>query len=389
MTGYILKKLIPEGQEADCEAVRSAVGAFSGGVGIAANLVLFLGKLLAGILSGSVGVVADALNNLSDASGSILTLAGFRLAGKPADVHHPFGHARFEYLSGLAVSVVILVMGLELGKSAVQKILAPAPVDFSGLTAAVLVASIAVKLWLWSLNTRLGKQIRSGALLAAGLDSRNDCIATAAVLAAGMLEYFWDLRVDGIMGLGVSVFILYSGWKLAKETVSPLLGERADPVLRQQIVEYVCSGPKVMGYHDLMVHDYGPGRKYASLHVEMDCREDPLLCHEIIDRMEWECEKNLGVRMVIHYDPVITDDPELTSLRNQVNELLYIRDYRLRQHDLRVVPGRSHRNLVFDVALPSDLRGQEEQIRQEIEDALNREESGTYHVRITYDIGDA
>ena len=389
MTGYILKKLIPEGQEADCEAVRSAVGAFSGSVGIAANLVLFLGKLLAGILSGSVGVVADALNNLSDASGSILTLAGFRLAGKPADAHHPFGHARFEYLSGLAVSVMILVMGLELGKSAVQKILAPAPVDFSGLTAAILVASVAVKLWLWRLNTRLGKQIRSGALLAAGLDSRNDCIATAAVLAAGLLEHFWNLRIDGIMGLGVSVFILYSGWKLAKETVSPLLGERADPVLRQQIVEYVCSGPKVMGYHDLMVHDYGPGRKYASLHVEMDYREDPLLCHEIIDRMEWECEKNLGVRMVIHYDPVITDDPELTSLRNQVNELLYIRDYRLRQHDLRVVPGRSHRNLVFDVALPSDLRGQEEQIRQEIEDALNREESGTYHVRITYDIGDA
>jgi cation diffusion facilitator family transporter len=389
MTGYILKKLIPEGQEADCEAVRSAVGAFSGGVGIAANLVLFLGKLLAGMLSGSVSIVADALNNLSDASGSILTLVGFRLAGKPADAHHPFGHARFEYLSGLAVSVMILVMGLELGKSAVQKILAPAPVDFSGLTAVILVASVAAKLWLWRLNTRLGKQIRSGTLLAAGLDSRNDCISTAAVLAAGLLEHFWDLRVDGIMGLGVAVFILYSGWKLAKETVSPLLGESADPVLRQKIVEYVCSRPKVMGYHDLMVHDYGPGRQYASLHVEMDYREDPLLCHEIIDRMEWECEKNLGVRMVIHYDPVITDDPELTSLRNQVNELLYVRDYRLRQHDLRVVPGRSHRNLVFDVALPSDLRGQEEQIRQEIEDALNREESGTYHVRITYDIGDA
>ena len=372
MTAYILKKLMPEGQETDSDTVRSAVGAFSGGVGIAANLVLFLGKLLAGMLSGSVSIVADALNNLSDASGSILTLLGFRLAGKPADAHHPFGHARFEYLSGLAVSVMILVMGLELGKSAVQKIITPMPVDFSMLTAVILMASVAVKLWLWRLNTRLGKQIRSGTLLAAGLDSRNDCISTAAVLAAGLLEHFWDLRVDGIMGLGVAVFILYSGWKLAKETVSPLLGESADPVLRQKIVEYVCSRPKVMGYHDLMIHDYGPGRQYASLHVEMDYREDPLLCHEIIDRMEWECEKNLGVRMVIHYDPVITDDPELTSLRNQVNELLYVRDYRLRQHDLRVVPGRSHRNLVFDVALPSDLRGQEEQIRLEIEEALNR-----------------
>lgn len=384
-----MKKLIPEGQEADSETVRSAVGAFAGGIGIAANLVLFFGKLLAGMLSGSVGVVADALNNLSDASGSILTLVGFRLAGKPADAHHPFGHARFEYLSSLAVSVMILVMGLELGKSAVQKILFPMPVEFSLLTALILAASVAVKLWLWRLNTRLGNRIRSGTLLAAGLDSRNDCIATLTVLAAGLLEHFLDLRLDGIMGLGVAVFILYSGWNLAKETVSPLLGENADPQLRQRIVDYVQAQPKVLGYHDLMVHDYGPGRQYASLHVEMDCREDPLLCHEIIDRMEWECEKNLGVRMVIHYDPVITDDPELTSLRNQVNELLYLRDYRLRQHDLRVVSGRSHRNLVFDVALPSDLRGQEEQIRLEIEEALNRNEFGTYHVRITYDICDA
>ena len=389
MAGFIMKKLIPEGQEADSETVRSAVGAFAGGIGIAANLVLFFGKLLAGMLSGSVGVVADALNNLSDASGSILTLVGFRLAGKPADAHHPFGHARFEYLSSLAVSVMILVMGLELGKSAVQKILFPMPVEFSLLTALILAASVAVKLWLWRLNTRLGNRIRSGTLLAAGLDSRNDCIATLTVLAAGLLEHFLDLRLDGIMGLGVAVFILYSGWNLAKETVSPLLGENADPQLRQRIVDYVQAQPKVLGYHDLMVHDYGPGRQYASLHVEMDCREDPLLCHEIIDRMEWECEKNLGVRMVIHYDPVITDDPELTSLRNQVNELLYLRDYRLRQHDLRVVPGRSHRNLVFDVALPSDLRGQEEQIRLEIEEALNRNEFGTYHVRITYDICDA
>ena len=185
-----MKKLIPEGQEADSETVRSAVGAFAGGIGIAANLVLFFGKLLAGMLSGSVGVVADALNNLSDASGSILTLVGFRLAGKPADAHHPFGHARFEYLSSLAVSVMILVMGLELGKSAVQKILFPMPVEFSLLTALILAASVAVKLWLWRLNTRLGNRIRSGTLLAAGLDSRNDCIATLTVLAAGLLEHF-------------------------------------------------------------------------------------------------------------------------------------------------------------------------------------------------------
>ena len=389
MTELLLRLFVKDHQNTASTRVRSAIGSMAGFVGIGCNVLLFVLKLIAGTLAGSVSITADALNNLSDASGSIVTLVGFKMAGKPADEHHPYGHARAEYLSALGVAMLILFIGFELVKSSLEKIFRPVQVEFTVLTAAILVISIAIKLWMALFNHKLGKRIDSAALAATSADSRNDCIATAAVLAAGLLEYFWDLRIDGIIGLGVSVFILYSGWKLAKETVSPLLGESADPVLRQQIVEYVCSRPKVMGYHDLMVHDYGPGRKYASLHVEMDYREDPLLCHEIIDRMEWECEKNLGVRMVIHYDPVITDDPELTSLRNQVNELLYVRDYRLRQHDLRVVPGRSHRNLVFDVALPSDLRGQEEQIRLEIEEALNRNESGTYHVRITYDICDA
>ena len=388
MTGYLLKIFIPEHEKTEDSAVRSRIGALSGGVGIAVNILLFLGKLLAGILSGSVSIMADAMNNLSDASGSILTLIGFRLAGKPADEHHPYGHARFEYLSGLAIAAMIMFIAFELGRSSASKILHPEMVTLTAVTGILLVLSIAVKLWLCRFNQKLGNLIRSKTLLAAAVDSRNDCITTAVVLAAALVERFLDFRVDGIMGLCVALFIFRSGWGLAKETISTLLGESANPELRQKIVEYVSSRPKVMGYHDLMVHDYGPGRQYASLHVEMDYREDPLLCHEIIDRMEWECEKTLGIRMVIHYDPVITDDPELTRLRNQVNELLYVRDYRLRQHDLRLVQGRNHRNLVFDVALPSDLRGQEEQIRQEIEEVLNKENSGCYHVRITYDICD-
>ena len=389
MTGYLLKIFIPEYEKTEDSAVRRRIGALSGGVGIAVNVLLFLGKLLAGILSGSVSIMADAMNNLSDASGSILTLIGFRLAGKPADEHHPYGHARFEYLSGLAIAAMIMFIAFELGRSSVSKILHPEMVTLTAVTGILLLLSIAVKLWLCLFNQKLGNLIRSKTLLAAAVDSRNDCITTAVVLAAALVERFLDFRVDGIMGLCVALFIFQSGWGLAKETISTLLGESANPELRQKIVEYVSSQPKVMGYHDLMVHDYGPGRQYASLHVEMDYREDPLLCHEIIDRMEWECEKNLGVRMVIHYDPVVTDNPELTRLRNQVNELLYVRDYRLRQHDLRLVQGRNHRNLVFDVVLPSDLRGQEEQIRQEIEEVLNKENSGCYHVRITYDICDA
>ena len=388
MTKFLLKKYVPNYEKAEKESVRSAVGRFSGSVGIAANLLLFIGKLLAGILSGSVSVMADALNNLSDASASILTLLGFRLAGKPADAHHPFGHARIEYLSGLAVSVMILVIGLEMGKSSVEKMLHPVPVRISAVTAAVLLASVGIKFWLYLFNLQLAGLIQSKMLLATATDSRNDCITTTAVLTASLIEYFLDLRVDGLMGLGVAVFILYSGWNLAKETISPLLGENADPELRQKIVDYVSAHPKVLGYHDLMVHDYGPGRQYASLHVEMDYREDPLQCHEIIDHMEWECRQNHGIHMVIHYDPVVTDDPELNSIRNRVAELLYLRDWRLRLHDFRMVPGRNHMNLVFDVALPSDFQGVEEEIRQSIEETLNREGPRTYHVRITFDIGD-
>ena len=389
MMKFLLKWFIPDGEDPNGEAVRSAVGKVSGSVGIAANVLLFLGKLLAGILSGSVSITADALNNLSDASGSLLTLVGFRLAGKPADAHHPYGHARFEYLSGLAVAAMIMLIGFELGRTSVKKILHPEPVVFSWIMAVVLLMSIGMKLWLYLLNRQLGIRIRSSALLATAADSRNDCITTAAVLAASLMEHFLNWRVDGIMGLGVAFFILWSGWGLVKDTISPLLGECADPELRQKLVEYVQEHPKVLGYHDLMVHDYGPGRQYASLHVEMDYREDPLLCHEIIDHMEWECQRRYGVHLVIHYDPVVTDDPELTSMKNRVNEWLYLRDYRLRQHDFRMIPGRSHMNLVFDVALPWDLRGQEEVIRQEIEEELNRQGPLAYHVRITYDLTDA
>lgn len=383
---FLLKKFVPDFENTQSESVRRAVGTLSGSIGIGMNLLLFLGKLLAGLLSGSVSVTADALNNLSDASGSIVTLVGFRLAGKPADEHHPFGHARIEYLSGLAVSVLILVIGLELGKTSLEKILHPAAVKLSAVTAAVLLISVGVKLWLWRFNARLGEKIGSTTLLAAAQDSRNDCIATGAVLAAALLEQMLDLRVDGIMGMAVALFILKSGWDLAKETVSPLLGENANPQLRQQIADFVCAHPKVLGYHDLMVHDYGPGRQYASVHVEMDYREDPLACHEIIDRMEWDCLRSCGIHLVIHYDPVVTDDPELNRLKNRVAEQLYHRDWRLKLHDFRMVPGKNHMNLVFDVALPADLRGQEEQLRLSMEEELNREGPRTYHLRITYDI---
>ena len=386
MTELLLRLFVKDHTNTASRRVRSAIGSMAGFVGMGCNVLLFALKLLAGSLAGSVSITADALNNLSDASGSIVTLVGFKMAGKPADEHHPYGHARAEYLSALAVAMLILFIGLELAKTSLEKIFHPAPVEFSPLIAAILLASIGTKLWMSLFNHKLSKQIDSAALAATSADSRNDCIATAAVLLAGLLETWLGIPLDGWMGLGVAGFILFSGWGLARDTVSMLLGQGADPNLREKILDYIAAHPKVLGYHDLMVHDYGPGRQYASLHVEMDHREDPLDCHELIDDMERECLRSHNVHLVIHYDPVVTDDPELHRLKARCGQLLQQRDPRLSLHDFRMVQGRRHMNLIFDVALPSDLRDQRKDIPKEMEEALRREDCKIYHVIINYDV---
>lgn len=389
MTNLLLRLFVKDCENSSDPGVRAKIGSMSGAVGILCNVLLFGFKLLAALLSGSVSIMADALNNLSDASGSIVTLVGFRLAGQPADEKHPYGHARIEYLSGLAVSVLIILIGFELAKSSLDKILHPSAVEFTWVTAAVLLASVAVKLWMFLFNRRLGNLIRSASLHATAADSRNDCITTSAVLLAAVVERLTSLRVDGWMGIAVAVFILCSGWNLARETISPLLGENADEELRQKIVDYIASQPRVLGYHDLMVHDYGPGQRFASLHVEMDKNEDPLACHELIDDMERECLQSHNVHLVIHYDPVVTDDPELTRLREAVKSLLFIKDPRLTIHDFRMVPGEGHTNLIFDVALPLELRGQEADIKAALEHALTALDGKTYHCVITFDMAPA
>ncbi len=388
MTKLLLRLFVKNYFDSHAPQVRTAIGSLAGFVGICCNLALCAMKLLVGILAGSVSITADALNNLSDASGSIVTLIGFRVADKPADAHHPYGHARAEYLSGLAVAVLILFIGLELVKTSMEKILSPTPVTLSFVSGAVLAASIAVKLWMCLFNRKLGRRIDSTALMATAADSRNDCVATSAVLLAAIVESTLHWRVDGFMGLAVAAFILYSGWNLARDTVSPLLGENADPELREKIVDYIRQQPKVLGFHDLMVHDYGPGQRYASLHVEMDYREDPMDCHDLIDDMERECLRSHNVHLVIHYDPVVTDDPQMQALKEQVHGLLKARDPRLGLHDFRMVQGRKHMNLVFDVALPNDLLGQEGAIRQSTEEALNAQGPRAYHVKITFDMAD-
>ena len=385
MTTLLLRLFVKDHQNSAHSKVRSAIGKLSGAVGIVCNLLLFLGKLLVGTLSHSVAITADAMNNLSDASSSIVTLIGFRLAEKPADADHPYGHARYEYLSGLAVAALIVVIGFELAKTSVEKILNPTPVAFSAVTVGVLLGSIAVKLWLWAMNRRLGKHIQSATLMATAADSRNDCISTGAVLAAGLIQHITSWNIDGFIGLAVGLFILYSGAQLGKQTISPLLGESTSPELRALIVDYISQHPKVLGYHDLMVHDYGPGQRFATLHVEMDQRCDPLLCHEIIDDMERECLQSHNIHLVIHYDPVVTDDPELIRLQEQTRQQLASIDPQLQIHDFRMVRGTGHTNLVFDVSLPPNWKGKEQQIRHTLETNMTQQEGTNIYAVITFD----
>lgn len=366
--------------------IRARIGKLSGAVGIICNCLLAAGKLIVGHMTSSMSITADGLNNLSDGASSIVTLLGFKLAEKPADRKHPYGHARIEYIAGLTVAVMILFIGLELGKSSVQKFINPEPIEFSFTAVWVLCASILVKLFMMLFNLKMGRRINSNTLLATAADSRNDVMTTSAVLAASIVEHFYDVRIDGVMGIAVSLFILYSGIKLAGETMSPLLGEGANSELQKQITDYINGCPMVLGCHDLMVHDYGPGRRYASIHVEIDKNEDPMACHARIDRMERECLKNYGTHLVIHYDPVVTDDPEVNSTKRLVNTIIKVRDGRLTIHDFRMVDDGESVKMSFDMVLPEDLRGQEQSIKETVEKALNSLDSKKYYADITFDM---
>ena len=366
--------------------IRARIGKLSGAVGIICNCLLAAGKLIVGHMTSSMSITADGLNNLSDGASSVVTLLGFKLAEKPADRKHPYGHARIEYIAGLTVAVMILFIGLELGKSSVEKLIDPEPIEFSFTAVWVLFASILVKLFMMLFNLKMGRRINSNALLATAADSRNDVMTTSAVLAASIVEHFYDVRIDGVMGIAVSLFILYSGIKLAGETMSPLLGEGANPELQKQITDYINGCPMVLGCHDLMVHDYGPGRRYASIHVEIDKNEDPMACHARIDRMERECLKNYGTHLVIHYDPVVTDDPEVNSTKRLVNTIIKVRDSRLTIHDFRMKDDGESVKMSFDMILPEDLRGQEQSIKETVEKALNSLDSKKYYADITFDM---
>ncbi len=384
MTELLLKWCIKTSRNADDPQYRSACGKLAGLVGIVCNAVLFVLKLVAGLLSGSVSVLADGINNLADASGSVVTLLGFKLAEKPADDDHPYGHARMEYLTGLVVAFMILLIGAELVKTSVQKIFSPEETAFSWLTAGILVASVGIKLWLAGFCKKLAGLIGSSALEATAADSRNDVLSTLAVLTAGLLSMFFGWKIDGYVGLAVAAFILYSGVGIVKDTIDPLLGTTPDPALVEQVSRTILAQEKVLGIHDLIVHDYGPGRRFASVHVEMDSREDPLVCHDIIDDLERECQKRHNLHLVIHYDPLITDDQELTRMRQLVEEEIRAIDERLSIHDFRMVAGPGHTNLIFDLVIPFDMETRREELRSAI-DRRVQFAGKQYYTVITFD----
>lgn len=370
MTKLLLCLFVKEYENGNDITVRASVGKLAGITGIVCNCILFLGKLMAGILAGSVAIIADAVNNLSDASSSVVTLLGFRLAQMPADQDHPYGHARYEYLSGLMVAVLILVIGVELVKSSVGKIIYPEAVDFSVITVVILVCSVLMKLWMSKFFGFLGKQIDSLTLQATSVDSRNDVISTIAVLLGCLAGYLLDVNIDGYVGLAVAVFILYSGFHMVKETISPLLGEQADPELVEKIKVLVYSHGEVLNVHDLLVHDYGPGRCFASIHAELSARLDPMEVHDIIDKIECETLDELNVHLVIHYDPVLPDDDEWAEMRTVMGEILTEIAPEVSMHCFRMVGGAKQKNLVFDLMVPYDSSKPNWVLKQEIDRAL-------------------
>ena len=367
MTEFLLKHFVKGYPDTSSPAVRTRCGNLAGTVGIVCNVLLCAGKFLAGFLSGSLAISADAVNNLSDASSSVIALLGFRIAAKPADDEHPYGHGRTEYLAGLAVSVMILLIGLELVKTSVGKIMAPEPIQAGLVPLAVLVVSVLVKLWMAAFNRQVGKQIGSSVLEATAADSRNDVIATSAVLVATLAQMIFGWQLDGWIGLAVAAFILYSGWGLVKEAIAPLLGQAPDPEMVRHILEVTRSYSGVLGIHDLIVHDYGPGRQFASLHVEMAASQDVLASHDVIDQIERRFLEQEGLHVIIHYDPIVTDNNEVGEAREYLAKQVKRLDPRLTIHDLRMVPGETHTNLIFDLVVPHGFEMPECRLKSEVQ----------------------
>ena len=384
MTELLVKLFLKNADDVRNPAVRERYGLLSGVVGIVLNLLLSAGKFFAGLATASISITADAFNNLSDAGSSVVTLVGFRLAGQKADDDHPFGHGRLEYLSGLLVSLIILLVGLELLKSSVEKIIRPEEVSFSWVSIAILAVSICVKLWMSLFTRSLSRRIGSAAMAATATDSLSDVVATSAVLLGALVGRFTGLHIDGWVGVVVAVFILRAGWGAAKDTLNPLLGQSPDPELVSQIRATVLAHPQVVGIHDLVIHDYGPGRSMMSLHAEVPVDADIMAVHDEIDAIEREMKARFGIETSIHMDPIVTNDGHINEVKGRVAELVREIDPAMTIHDFRMTAGPHHTNLIFDVVVPHKCPLTDDQVRARVAHAV-KELEATYFTVIQID----
>lgn len=384
MNAFLIRKFIKNYKNTEDPAVRESYGKLAGIVGIASNALLCTLKILTGILFHSVAILADGINNLADASSSLITLIGFRMAARPADEDHPYGHARIEYITGLIVSMLIIVLGLQLLATSFEKVRYPDPVEFSYLTIVVLAAAIAIKIWQAMFNWKMGDIINSSALKATAADSRNDVISTAAVLISILAGKLFGIQLDGIMGVFVALFIIYSGFMLVKETADPLLGQAPDPALVQAIHDRIAMHPQALGIHDLVVHNYGPGRIFASVHVEVDAYGNLVESHDVIDNIERDISEELHLHLVVHMDPIDTKDPLTTKAGNHLQQVIDSIDGLLNAHDLRVVAGVTHHNLIFDIVAAQNCPYSDSEIKQLVTEGL-RKYDPMYRTVITVD----
>lgn len=374
MSDLLIKLFIKNPNDVKNPAVRSKYGFLSGGVGIVLNICLFAVKLTAGIISGAISVTADAFNNLSDAGSSVVTMLGLRLAEKPADRDHPFGHGRIEYITGLVISFIILLLGFELLSSSVEQLFTPEAMEFSLFTVIISAAAVAVKIWMFFFYKKLEKKIDSPPMAAAAADSLSDAAATAAVTAGLIIFRLTELNLDSYLGIAVALFIMYSGFKTAKESLSPLLGQKPDPEFVKNIEDIVLSGDGILGLHDLIIHDYGPGRCIVSLHAEVPADGDMLKMHDAVDQIEMKLKSRLKCEATIHMDPIQTDDETVTRLKEMTERIVKDIDGRLSIHDFRIVAGVTHTNLIFDVTAPYDAKLTDAAIAAGIRNKIRQED---------------
>lgn len=366
MTKLLIRLFIKNSDDIDNPNVRNKYGSFSGMVGILLNILLFVGKFIAGVITSSIAITADAFNNLSDAGSSIISLVGFKMAGKPADNEHPFGHGRFEYISGFVISMIIILMGLEIGKTSIGKIIKPEDVSFSTFSIAILLISVLIKLWLCFFNRKLGKMINSQTLIATSKDSLSDVLSTTAVIIGVLISKCTGLNIDGFLGVAVAVFILYTGFSAAKGMLDQLLGEAPDKEFIEEIKNFVMSYDEISGVHDVIIHNYGANRCVISLHAEVPCDMDIMVIHDIIDVIEVEMSKKFNCSAVIHMDPIAVNDEYTNMTANKINNIIRSIDERISMHDFRMVTGNTHTNLIFDVVVPFKFRLTDDELKEKI-----------------------